>query len=156
MPKPREHWPRWRREVVQAKRETLSRLSPEDQEQAKVDQQAARTRAAARKEASKALAQKIYGLVFLGATISEIALAVGRSASAVRQTCERWGLPISYAAQTRLIPVSIAISGVEALDRASGDRGSTRTQTIEDAMTFLLADDALLLRRLLHIKRRAV
>ena len=155
MLKPLEHWPRWRREVVQAKRETLARLPPEDQEQAKVDQHAARARAAARKEASKALAQSIYSMVFAGATIDEIAPAVGRNVWSVRDICKRWGFPISSSSQFRLVPVAIGGEHVEALDRASADRASTRTQTLEDAMTFLLADDALLLRRLLHIKRRA-
>ena len=44
---------------------------------------------------------------------------------------------------------------VAALDRAATDYGATCAQTIEDAMVFLLDDDAHVLRRELHVRRRS-
>ncbi len=154
MPTPLEKMPSWQRTIVEARRAAMDGLALEEQEAAKLAQKAARERAAARREASKRLAQKIYAMYFDGAHIGEIAHAVGRSISSVRQVAARWGFPISVSTQIRMIPVAVADARAAALDRASADYGTTRAQTLEDAMTFLLDEDALALRRLLHIRRR--
>lgn len=153
MPLPLESLPRWQRTIVAAKREAMASLAPEDQEAAREAQKAARARAAERKEAARRLARTIYGLLFDGATLEEIARTVGRSPKAVRNVCARWGLPAVTRSLARRLFVWISDDRVAALDRVARDYGATREQTLEDALVLFLDDDGHVLRRELHVKQ---
>jgi hypothetical protein len=141
--------------MIEAKRRAFEALPSEQQEAVREAQRAARERAFEKRAASKKTAQTIYSMLFDGARVDEIAKAVGRSIHAVRQTCARWGFPISRSLAVVTLGVTVCDRAADALDRAAADYGATRVQMVEDLLAFALADDAFILRRTLRVTRKA-
>lgn len=148
--------PPWRRAILEAKRTAFSTLPPDEQERAKQDQREMRQRALERRQAATRRRRTIVAMLFDGSTTEEVAVAVGRTSRGIRFICSQLGIPLEWRPLARRLFVWISDDRVAALDRAAADYGATRAQTLEDAMVFLLDDDAHALRRELRIKRPEV
>ena len=138
---------RWLVAILEAKRAALDALSPEDREEARLAQIAARARAAQRKEKSRALAARIFELLYDGRSVFEIAAVVGRAPTSVRQFAKSRGIAISNGAQKVLYGVSVAVDQRDALARMAADCGMTPAEALEDLVAFALNDDAAIARR---------
>ena len=144
----------WLVAVLEAKRAALDALSPEDREEARLAQIAARARAAQRKEKSRALAALVFKLLHDGRSVFEIAAVVGRAPTSVRQFAKSRGIAISNGAQKVLYGVSVGVDQKDALARMAADYGTTPAEALGDLVTFALNDDAAIARRILHVRRK--
>lgn len=107
-----------------------------------------------RKKNAAELTRRLLDLLHDGLTGYEIAESVGRSVRTIRQFGAARGIVIS---RNRLIvrrAIPLATRNEGALRRAAEDRGTSAAETLEAAVACLLEDDASILRRHLHIKRR--
>jgi len=139
--------------MIDAKRAEYARLSAIERAEVDRAQRAARERAAERRARASERTRKLCSMVCAGAKAFEIAAAIGLTIAGVEKACRRLGLPITTRASGRYRFVWLTDESIERLDEVSRDRGATVEETMEDVWTFLCADDALILRRLLGVKR---
>lgn len=154
MPREPIERPRWQVVAVEAKRAALAALPAEEQEAARLAQVAARERFNARKDARKALAHLIYSRLFDGATLEEIARGVERTVRNIRDICASWGFPAHQKAGCRRAPMFwVTNESYAALVGAASDRGVKVGELLEEFTRFVTEDDALIMRRILRIRR---
>jgi hypothetical protein len=132
--------------------------SASEEERAAAEAWIAERRAAAheRKREKRARTHRIASLAHGGATIAEIAEAVGGSPRSIERACATIGLRLGHASShRRLIATPIGADLVAAFDRLAADYGAARDATLAVMLRYLLDDDAFIARRVLRIAQTA-
>jgi hypothetical protein len=139
--------------MIDAKRREYDVLPPHEKAEVDLAQKAARARMTERRVRVTERTRTICSMVVSGAKGFEIATATGLTVAAVKSICRRLGLPFTTRESGRHRFVWLTDDSIEKLGEVSRDYAATVEQTMEDVWTFLCADDALILRRLLHVTR---
>jgi hypothetical protein len=146
--------PGWMEKVWSAKHAALATLSDEEKVEAEADRLAMRERARARRAASLALAQRIFGLHDAGHNAGEIAAIVGRRSISVVQFAASRGVYVSRSTLVIHRAVQLTKPREDALRRMAADYGKAAHEALDDLLTFLLDDDAAVARRILRVGRQ--
>jgi hypothetical protein len=146
--------PGWLRKIVAAKRAAYDALSDAEKAEAAEGQRLCRERVRARRAASLALAQRIFGLHDAGHNAGEIAAIVGRSSIRVVQFAAARGVHISRSTLLIHRAVQLTKSREDALRDMAEDYGKAADEALDDLLTFLLNDDATVARRFLRVGRK--
>ena len=152
---PLENRPHGLLRMIDAKRREYDVLPPHEKAEVDLAQKAARARMTERRMRSAERTKTLCAMVMSGAKAYEIAAAIGLTIAGVEMACRRMGLPFTERASGRRLFSWLTDETIESLGEVSRDYGATVEQTMEDVWTFLCADDALILRRLLHVQRPA-
>lgn len=139
--------------MIDAKRRQYAELPPHEKAEVDQAQIAARVRAADRRARAAERTRTICSMVAAGAKAYEIVAATGMTMAGVEAACRRLGLPFTTRASGRHRFAWLTDDTLERLGEVARDYGATVEQTMEDVWTFLCADDAAILRRVLHVKR---
>jgi hypothetical protein len=113
-----------------------------------------KAQAAARRQEQRVKMRRIVDLALSGATIAEIAPAVGMSPRTIRRIGARLGLRLGRETTgRRLIVAPIAPEQAGVLERLAAAYGDTKERTLFTLLRYLLDDEAHIARRLLHLQQ---
>jgi hypothetical protein len=148
--------PGWYQAIVAAKQAAAEALSNDEKAEQAEAQRETRARREGKRAATLARLRRIFALYDGGHTLREIAKDVGRSPTTLLKFAAKRGVNISRSESTVHRAVLIAREKEDALRRLAADYGSTPAEALDELLKLSLADDAVVARRVCHVKRRVV